>query len=149
MPLDSWYWSNRYTPPPRLGATSCANDPNMQFGLDACGMKEHVISTNQGVNLERFKSSTNEIHEGTSSVTCVKFDPSLVDQDVPSSFSQKDQLHHGSENMQRMCTGEDVVFNYYSKKDVINYVKWVNEVRETGLPYESLMKFILINKMWT
>ncbi|GJS11643.1 histidine kinase-like ATPase, C-terminal domain-containing protein [Tanacetum coccineum] len=100
----------------------------------------NLRSTNQVEILEISASSTGEGDSVTNVANRVNDEPSLVDQDGPTSFSQNDQLSLGQANVQQALLtgrrGEEVAFNYYSKKDGTKLVKWVNEASETGLPYD-------------
>lgn len=142
--------SNRNWPPadwqtaPKF-ISLCVNDIKMkdvvkQIDLNACSIEEHVISNDQVENPKHSTNLNDEVHGGINTDNPVNFKPGLVDQDVPPEFSQRDQLSHVTGNMQQAFLtgrrGEEVAFNYYSKKVGIKFVKWVNEVKETGLPYD-------------
>lgn len=77
---------------------------------------------------------------GTGGGDCVDGEPDLVDLDPPASFSERDQLSHGTTNVQQAAVtgrrGEEVAFKYYLRKANKNVVRWVNEDGETGLPYD-------------
>ncbi|KAA8548392.1 hypothetical protein F0562_000076 [Nyssa sinensis] len=57
--------------------------------------------------------------------------------------SERDQLSFGTPNIQQtMLTGrlgEHVAFNYFAANFGKTIVKWVNEVNETGLPYDIVI----------
>nr|XP_043606109.1 protein NO VEIN-like isoform X1 [Erigeron canadensis] len=133
-PPSSWKTAPKFT-------SSCMNRPKLQadakFDLNECSIEEHVMSTDQVENIQSSTSSNNEGH-GAKVILNVK--PGLVDQDDSPSFSQKGQLLHGTANVQQAFLtgrrGEELAFNYYSNKVGIKAVKWVNEVKETGLPYD-------------
>ncbi|KAI3706216.1 hypothetical protein L6452_23812 [Arctium lappa] len=90
--------------------------------LNAVSIEELIISTDRVQNVEPSTSSNNEDHSG------------------PCGFSQKDQLSHGPANVQQASItgrhGEELAFNFYSRKFPKKAVKWMNEDRETGLPYD-------------
>ncbi|PWA40966.1 hypothetical protein CTI12_AA557850 [Artemisia annua] len=124
---------NKNWPPSRWQSA-----PKMQYVAKRVDLK--VPSTNQVKILEISTSSNGEGDSVTNVANRVNVEPSLVDQDGPTSFSQNDQLSLGQVNVQQALLtgrrGEEVAFNYYSKKDGIKLVKWVNEASETGLPYD-------------
>ncbi|XP_076891828.1 uncharacterized protein LOC143543383 [Bidens hawaiensis] len=78
-------------------------------------------------------------HGGTSTVDMANVEHGSIDQGGSLGFSQKHQLQHGPVNMEQVSLtgrrGEELAFNYYKNKG-IKIVKWVNEARETGLPYD-------------
>lgn len=81
-----------------------------------------------------------EADTGTNDGDCVNGEPDLVDPEGPMSFRERDQLSHGTANVQQAVLtgrrGEEVAFKYYSRKTGKNLVKWVNEAGEIGLPYD-------------
>ncbi|KAI7727541.1 hypothetical protein M8C21_003845, partial [Ambrosia artemisiifolia] len=92
------------------------------------------------VEIIEASSSLNHVGQGgTSAVDSLSVEHDLVDQDGSLGFSQKNQLSHGSVNVKQAFLtgrrGEELAFNYY-KNMGIKVVKWVNEVSETGLPYD-------------
>ncbi|KAJ9555632.1 hypothetical protein OSB04_010246 [Centaurea solstitialis] len=109
-----------------------------QIDLNAGSIEEHIISTDQVQNVEPF--TNDEDHGGTDVAAGLNAEPGSVDQDGSCSFSQKDRLSHGTVNGQQALItgrhGEEIAFDFYSKKFGKKAVKWVNEVRETGLPYD-------------
>lgn len=124
---------NKNWPPSRWQSA-----PKMQYVAKRVDLK--VPSTTKVEILENSTSSNGEGDSVTNVANRVNLEPSLVDQDGPTSFSQNDQLSHGQVNVQQALLtgrrGEEVAFNYYSKKDGTKLVKWVNEASETGLPYD-------------
>ncbi|XP_076948183.1 protein NO VEIN-like isoform X1 [Bidens hawaiensis] len=78
-------------------------------------------------------------HGGTNTVDMANVEHGSIDQGGSLGFSQKHQLLHGPVNMEQASLtgrrGEELAFNYYKNKG-IKIVKWVNEARETGLPYD-------------
>ncbi|PWA52302.1 histidine kinase-like ATPase, C-terminal domain-containing protein [Artemisia annua] len=118
--------------------SSWQSAPKMQDVAKRVDLK--IPSTNQVEILEISTSSNGESDSVTNVANHVNVEPSLVDQDGPTSFSHNDQLSLGQVNVQHALLtgrrGEEVAFNYYSKKDGTKLVKWVNEASETGLPYD-------------
>lgn len=60
-----------------------------------------------------------------------------------SNLIEKDQLSLGTVTPQQIITGrtgEFVAYKYFSSKIGEEYVKWVNEVKESGLPYDIVVE---------
>ncbi|XP_076948185.1 protein NO VEIN-like [Bidens hawaiensis] len=60
-----------------------------------------------------------------------------------SNLIENDQLHVGTVTPQQVITGrtgEFVAFKYFSSKSGEKCVKWVNEVKESGLPYDIVVE---------
>ncbi|KVH90985.1 protein of unknown function DUF3883 [Cynara cardunculus var. scolymus] len=143
--------SNRNWPPaswktaPKF-ISSCVNGLEMQqdiakqTDLNAGSIEEHIISTDQVQNAEPSTSSNDEDHGAADAAAGLNVEPGVVNQDVSCDFSQKDRLSHGAANMQQALLtgrhGEELAFNFYSRKFDKKVVKWVNQGRETGLPYD-------------
>ncbi|KAI3791105.1 hypothetical protein L2E82_04710 [Cichorium intybus] len=89
---------------------------------------------------KQVENSNHQGEGGTNIGDCVTGEPDLVELDGPTSFSERDQLSHGTPNGQQAVLtgrrGEEVAFKYYSRKVGENLVKWVNEACESGLPYD-------------
>ncbi|KAI3716435.1 hypothetical protein L1987_67312 [Smallanthus sonchifolius] len=118
-------------------------------------IEENPASTIPSVIFEEHEATINQSDSGTNMNVDFKGQPVYAKNTVSSSMNaagpypsasnkiEKDQLILGRVTPQHVITGrtgEHVAFKYFSSKNGEKCVQWVNEVNESGLPYDIVVE---------
>ncbi|KAK4433814.1 protein NO VEIN [Sesamum alatum] len=121
-----------------LGQTNISIEINSEFNIqvDPSAITEEVVSVAEEISQSQSNLSRNLV---ASSMNVVLDSVDLVAPDsknvVPSNSSERDEdLAQQAKLTGRL--GELVAFKYFQGKADEVFVKWVNEINETGLPYD-------------